>query len=373
MAKFKYTVSNSYNNTDTGIIQSNSQDEAKKLLNDQNLTVINIEEVIEKRQRGFHKSKKVKLLDKVVFFDHLAQMLKAGLSLLETLEALSDDTENPYFKMIIEDIGYGIETGNTFSSGMGKYPDVFPHLFIKMIEVGEIGGTLEESSRQISTQVKKDYDLRAKVKGALIYPEILIGIMLIAGGGLLIFVIPQLSTFFKQSGLQLSKLKKNGHFLRIYDRFILKAPIIGAISHKINVAIFSRTLGSLLKSGVPISKALEITADSVTNSLYKNSILEFKDQVEKGVPLSVLMAKERSLYPNLATRMVAVGDKTGTSPDMLFNVADFYQQQVNETLGNISTIIEPVMLFIMGIATLFIALSVITPIYQLTSGIAGSK
>ena len=405
MAKFKYTVSNSYNNTDTGIIQSNSQDEAKKLLNDQNLTVINIEEVIEKRQRGFHKSKKVKLLDKVVFFDHLAQMLKAGLSLLETLEALSDDTENPYFKMIIEDIGYGIETGNTFSSGMGKYPDVFPHLFIKMIEVGEIGGTLEESSRQISTQVKKDYDLRAKVKCALIYPEILIGIMLIAGGGLLIFVIPQLSTFFKQSGLQLpittqiligiseflrsywyiliiliiggkfalSKLKKNGYFLRIYDRFILKAPIIGAISHKINVAIFSRTLGSLLKSGVPISKALEITADSVTNSLYKNSILEFKDQVEKGVPLSVLMAKERSLYPNLATRMVAVGDKTGTSPDMLFNVADFYQQQVNETLGNISTIIEPVMLFIMGIATLFIALSVITPIYQLTSGIAGSK
>ncbi len=402
MANFKYTITKGKGQTDNGTIRSSTREEAEKLLKDQGLTVLNLEQVIEKKDFQLFGKKKVKMIEKVVFFDHLAQMLKAGLSVTETLDALKDDTENKYFQKIIEDLKYGIETGETLSKGMGKYPEVFPHLFVKVIEVGEIGGSLEESAKQISTQVKKDYELRAKVKGALIYPEILFSIMIFAGAGLLVFVIPQLSLFFVQAGLQLpittqiligisnflrndilliiivlitgyitfKKVRRKDYFRKHYDKLMLHLPIIGPINHRLNMAIYARTLGSLLRSGVPIGKSLEIVSDSSPNYIYSKAIFAFKDKVEKGDALSVVMQHEPKLFTNLSIRMVAVGDKTGTTPDMLFNVADFYQNQVNETLGNISTIIEPVMLFIMGGATLFIALSVITPIYQLTSGIS---
>lgn len=402
MANFKYTTIETSGKSAEGLIRANTKDEATKLLSDQGLYVLTLEELIEKKHQ---RKKKVKLVEKLVFFDHLAQMLKAGLSLPDTLDALKDDTENPYFKGVIEDITYGIQTGNTLASQMEKYPDVFPNLFSKMIEVGEISGSLEESATQIATQVKRDYELRSKVKGALIYPEILAGIMVIAGAGLLLFVIPQLSAFFKQSGLSLPittqilislsdflkkyyllvlvvivagrfgliRLKKNPKFKQGYDTIILRLPIVGPLTKKINIATFARTLGSLLKSGIPIGKSLEIVASSLQNSVYANATQASKGRIEKGEPLSAILHDYQKLFSNLAIRMVAVGDKTGTTPDMLFNVADFYQNQVNETLANVSTIIEPVMLFIMGGATLFIAISVITPIYQLTSGISASS
>lgn len=405
MADFTYTITKENGKTDSGVIRSSTREEAQKMLNDQGFQVLNMEEVKQKSKQNFLHRGHVQLIEKVVFFDHLAQMLKAGLSLIETLEALIDDTENAYFKEVIASIKYGVETGNTFSSEMEKYPKVFPFLFVKIIEVGEISGTMEESARQISTQVKRDYDLRQRVKGALIYPEILSGIMVVAGAGLLIFVIPQLSGFFEQAGIALpittqilidisnfmrndtifliigivavyiifKRLKKVPEFRKKYDALMLIAPIIGPINKKLGMTIYARTLGSLLKSGVSIGKSLEIVADASPNFLYGNAIREFKDKVEKGEALSVAMHAYPHLFTNLATRMVAVGDKTGTTPDMLFNVADFYQTQVDETLGNISTIIEPVMLFIMGGATLFIALSVITPIYQLTSGLSSAS
>ena len=405
MADFKYTFTkeNSYT-IESNVVKATSKEEAIGLI-PPGLNVVDITEIKTKKNISLFSSKNIKLVDKVLFFDHMSQMIKAGLSINETLEALIDDNENEYFKSVIKDIKYEIEAGGTFSKAMSKYPKVFSTLEVKMIEVGEITGTLEETAYQISIQSKKDFELRSKIKGALIYPEILSSIMVLAGVGLIVFVVPQLKTFFMQANMQLPlttqilidistiitgywyvfvlaialiifffpKLKKNKEFANGLDWIILRTPIIGEITKKLSLAIFTRTLGSLLKSGVSVNKSIELTATSIPNSIYRSAVLGFTHDIEEGVPLYKLMEKRTDIFTNLSIRMAFVGDKTGNLPDMLINIADFYQNQVNDTLSNISTIIEPVMLFIMGGATLFIALSVILPIYQLTSGISGMQ
>lgn len=403
MADYKYSASSSDGKVKNGTLKASSQEEALTMLAAQSLVPLSIQSV-EETTKTDGKKAKVKLIDKQIFFDHLSQMLVAGLSLTDILDALKDDTESKSFKVVIENLKYNIETGSTLSSGMAKYPKIFDNLSVKIIEIGEVSGTLSESAKQLAIQLKKSYELRAKVKGAMTYPAIILSMMLAIGTGLLVFVIPTLGTFFTQSNLKmplttqllidLSTFVKNDFFFivifivgciigmrlllrqpkikRLTDRIILKTPIIGGISYRLNIVIFTRTLSSLLTSGVSITEALSICSEALSNSVYKDIALVCKNEVEKGVNLSDVMKKYPKTFSGLTVRMVAVGDKTGTTPQMLLNVSKFYQKQVDNTLGNISTIIEPIMMFIMGAGVLFLAVSVITPIYQLTSGISNS-
>ncbi|MHB8362009.1 MAG: type II secretion system F family protein [Patescibacteria group bacterium] len=399
MAEFKYEATKEDGSIENAIITAASKEEAINILKDSGKTVLDISSP--KDQTGKINKKKISILEKLVFFDHLEKMITAGLSLSDTLTVLTDDAQSPNFKKIIGDLKYEIETGNSLSKGMAKYENVFSPLAVKMIEIGETSGTLPENAALIRDQVQKAYELHKKVKGAMLYPTVIFSVMVIVSIGLIIFIFPQLGAMFKQSketlppptqimlGMsyvlthygaevavivialiftfrRLLRLKK---FKLYWNKISLRIPIFGLIIKKINITSFTRTLGNLIKSGIQINQAIKITGDTIENEAYKSAINELSKEVEKGGGIADTLDKYPFLFPKISVRMIAVGDKTGNTSEMLLSVAQFYQEQIDDTLANLSTIIEPIMLLVMGGGVLLIALSVIMPIYQMTGSI----
>jgi type IV pilus assembly protein PilC len=399
MSEFIYEATDQEGNIKNGSVSAGGKDEALEIIRSDGLTILSIDEEKAKVKNASKGS--VKLVEKLLFFDHMGKMLNAGLSLSETLDSLVQDAETKIFKQVIEDLKYNVESGNKLSDSMKKYPKIFSPLIIKMMEIGETSGSIAENTNLIKDQVQKSYELRKKVKSAMMYPVIIMSIMLVVSIGLIIFVFPQLNTMFKGSGMTLPlptqimidvsniltgygvevlivviiliiaarALLKLPQAKYIWNVISIKIPIIGDIIKKINIINFARTLGNLLKSGIPINQSITIVRDTVSNEAYKKIIDELERNVEKGDQISPTLSKYPKLFPNLATRMIAVGDKTGNTSEMLLSVSEFYQNQVDDTLANLSVIIEPLMLFVMGGGVLLIALSVIMPIYQMTGSI----
>jgi type IV pilus assembly protein PilC len=399
MAEYSYKgLSNKGN--ENGSINAADREEALRKVHDMGITVTELKSSISKDKTNLNKTK-VKIVEKLLFFDHLEKMINAGLSLSDTLDALVDDAQTKNFKKIITDLKFEIESGNKLSIGMSKYPKIFSSIEIKMIEIGEVSGTLADNARLIKDQVQKTYDLRKKVKGAMMYPIIIASVMLIVGTGLIIFVYPQLATMFQNSGetlplptvimitishivtnywfftiifvialiVGIRLLLRNPRFKYLWNKMSIHIPIFGQIIKKINVTNFSRTLGNLIKSGIQINQAVNITKDTIPNEAYKKVISDLEKNIESGDPIEETLKKYPKLFPPISVRMIAIGDKTGNTADMLLAVAEFYQTQIDDTLDNLSTIIEPIMLFVMGGGVLLIALSVIAPIYQMTGSI----
>ncbi|MCL4392981.1 type II secretion system F family protein [Patescibacteria group bacterium] len=399
MEEYSYTAV-SKGSSDKGTIQATDKEEALKKLHDLGYTVTELKSSASKDKNNLNKAK-VKIVEKLLFFDHLEKMINAGLSLSDTLDALVDDAQTKNFKKIIMDLKFEIESGDKLSRGMSKYPKIFSSIETKMIDIGEVSGSLAENAKLIKDQVQKTYDLRKKVKSAMMYPIIIASVMLIVGTGLIIFVYPQLATMFKNSGEKLPLptvimitisnivthywfftilfivalviviriLLRNPKFKYMWNKISIHIPIFGELIKKINVTNFSRTLGNLIKSGIKINDAVNITKDTIPNEAYKKVIAELENNVERGDPVEETLKKYPKLFPPISVRMIAIGDKTGNTADMLLSVAEFYQTQIDDTLDNLSTIIEPIMLFVMGGGVLLIALSVIAPIYQMTGSI----
>lgn len=399
MTEFSYTAI-AQGASKSGTINAADKDEALKKLHDEGYTVTQLKSSLSKDKNTLNKSK-VKIVEKLLFFDHLEKMINAGLSLSDTLDALVDDAQTKNFKKIITDLKFEIEAGNKLSLGMSKYPKIFSPIETKMVEIGEVSGSLAENAKLIKDQVQKTYDLRKRVKSAMMYPIIIASVMLIVGTGLIIFVYPQLATMFKNSGEKLPLptvimitisnivthywfftlifivvlivgiriLLRNPKFKYVWNKTSIYIPIFGELIKKINVTNFSRTLGNLLKSGIKIDQAVIITKDTILNEAYKKVIIDLEKNIEKGDMIEETLRKYPKLFPPISVRMIAIGDKTGNTSDMLLSVAEFYQTQIDDTLDNLSTIIEPIMLFVMGGGVLLIALSVIAPIYQMTGSI----
>ncbi len=399
MAEFKYQATDPSGKIQSSTVTANSKEEAIEVINSSGQTIVSIDEVKEKT--GNLQKGKIKLVEKLLFFDHMGKMIAAGLTLSDTLDALVDDAQTKVFKQIIQDLKFEVESGNKLSESMKKYPKIFNPLIVKMMEIGETSGTLTENTILIKDQVEKSYLLRKKVINAMTYPAIIVSIMLVVSTGLIIFVFPQLAAMFKGSGESLPLptvimigisnilinygpevvvgliifiilfriLLRTPQFKLIWNKLSVKIPIFGDIVKKINVANFSRTLGNLIQSGIPINQSIGIVRDTLSNEAYRSIVEELQKSVEKGDPVSITLEKYPKLFPPIATRMIAVGDKTGNTSEMLLSVAEFYQNQVDDTLSNLSTIIEPLMLFVMGGGVLLIALSVIAPIYQMTGSI----
>ena len=399
MAEYSYKgLSNKGN--ENGSINAADKEEALRKVHDMGITVTELKSSISKDKANLNKTK-VKIVEKLLFFDHLEKMINAGLSLSDTLDALVDDAQTKNFKKIITDLKFEIESGNKLSIGMSKYPKIFSSIEIKMIEIGEVSGTLADNARLIKDQVQKTYDLRKKVKSAMMYPIIIASVMLIVGTGLIIFVYPQLATMFQNSGetlplptvimitishivtnywfftiifvialiVGIRLLLRNPRFKYLWNKMSIHIPIFGELIKKINVTNFSRTLGNLIKSGIQINQAVNITKDTIPNEAYKKVISDLEKNIESGDLIEETLKKYPKLFPPISVRMIAIGDKTGNTADMLLAVSEFYQTQIDDTLDNLSTIIEPIMLFVMGGGVLLIALSVIAPIYQMTGSI----
>lgn len=357
--------------------------------------VLNLDNLIEKIFG------KVKLSELIIFTRNLSGMLKAGLPLARALSVVEKQTQNKTFKKILADLQNEINSGGTFSSGLAKYPKVFSKLFISMVRAGEESGNLSNSLLEVGMNLNKSYTLTKKVKGAMIYPGVILGAMVIIGILLFAFVVPTLAKTFVELGVKLPATTRFiiglGNFFSNYlifailsvfaigfggymlfkakfmqkyiDFVVIRIPVIGTIAKEVNTARTTRTLSSLLLSGVAITRAIEITGDVVQNVYYKKILEEAKDRVEKGSPFSAVFTENTNLYPIMMSEMIQVGEETGKLSDMLLEVASFYEGEIEEKTKNLSTIIEPILMIFIGGGVGFFALSMITPLYSVLNNI----
>ena len=339
---------------------------------------------------------RVSLVERMVFARNLAVMLGAGLAMTRALQALEDQSPNPNFKRLLASIRDSVLRGMSFADALRPHERVFGVLFINMVEAGEMGANLERVLKTLAKQMKRDYDLRVKVRGALIYPAIVLGTMIIIGILLMVYVVPTLTKTFEELGIALPvttraiigasnflityylwmafavvlaapalvRLARLPPVRRWFDRIVLRIPVFGALIQKMNSGRFARTLASLMSSGVPIARALEITASVLGNVRFRESLVAASGAIQHGKSLAMILREDSDLFPPLVTQMIEVGEETGTISRMLLRIALFYEEEVTTTTKNLSNIVEPVLMVVVGGAVGFFAISMVQPIYS---------
>jgi len=360
-----------------------------------------LKEVRPHRQMFSSQHEKIYMDDRIFFNNRLKTMIHAGLSLIEALHVLAKEAQNKKFARIVKEITDHVEKGNQLSDSLMLYPKIFPDLQTKMIASGEIAGKLEDALEQVVVQMKKNHALVSSVKGALIYPSVIVGAILVIGVLMVTFVLPKLTAMFDEFEAELPlstkiligvtdflsqplnmilvlgitalciafflfMVKKNSTFRYFMHGVILRLPIFGAIVKKVNLARFSMTLSSLLKSTIPIVDAVRIAGETCKNVRYKGALLNATENLSKGEQLSDTLASSPKLFPPMVTEMVMVGEKTGEIDHLLQELASFYSDEVDKTMKNFSTIIEPVIIIMLGVGVAGIAVSIIMPMYSLT-------
>jgi type IV pilus assembly protein PilC len=304
-------------------------------------------------------------------------------------------------KKILDGMISEISSGSTFSDALSKYPKIFPNLMVSMVKAGEQSGTLSGALAVTATQMENTYNLEKRVKGALIYPAVIISLMVVVGVLLFIFVVPTLMNTFKELNVQLplstriviwfSDLLKNdglyvlifvvvfGTLLYLWSRsvsgkkilnyLVLKLPIVGPLVMEVNAARTARTLSSLLSAGVDVVQSVNITAAVVQNVHFRAVLEKAAGVIKTGEPMSKVFVAATKLYPVFMSEMMSVGEETGKTQDMLLNVAKYYESDVDEKTKDMSTVIEPLLMIVIGAAVGFFALSMITPIYSLVNAV----
>lgn len=340
----------------------------------------------------------VKEHDKIVLASNLAAMISAGLPISRALSVAERQAKNPKLKSVLLFVRGDIEKGGTLNGALKRFPKVFSKLFVAMVRAGEESGTLDAALTSIANQLEQSYQLKKKIKGALIYPSIIV--VAIVGIGFLMMtkVVPTLSQTFKELGAELPKSTQAiisvSDFLVQYtalsllailavvggvyailrtrggqrgrDKLLLATPLIGELVKEINAARTSRTFASLLAAGVDIITALKITGEVVQNHYHRDVLKAAEKKVQTGGQLSEVFMKNEHLYPPLMGEMVSVGEETGALSDMLVRVADFYEGEVAQKTKNMSTIIEPFLMILIGVTVGFFAIAMIGPIYSLS-------
>lgn len=343
---------------------------------------------------------RVSLVQKALFAKHLSVALKAGLPIIESLEIARDSTTGK-LKKTLSKVLEAVKSGSSVSKAFNRYPKVFSGLFIGVTSAGEASGTLVENLENISIQLEKEKDLLSKIKGAMLYPIVVLGAAFILGLTMAFLVLPKITPLFEGLKMNLpfttraliwfsNFIQNNGLIFFISIVFfvvfliwlvrqkfsrpithylLLKSPVVKKISRNTNIARFCRTLGTLLKSGLTIDQSLEITKNTVGNYYYKKVLEQIVPRIGKGGKLSENLDQFSNLFPIIVTKMIKVGEESGSLEEALFYLADFYEVEVNNATKSLSTIIEPVLLIIIGLVVAFLALSIITPIYEITGNI----
>jgi type IV pilus assembly protein PilC len=402
--KFKYKIQNKNKEIVEGIVESPDKFVLAREFRDKGDTPLSIEEFKEKSGVFSMKIKlfdRVSLADKIMLTNNLSGMLSAGLSLNRALSILKKQSTNSTLVDILEGLEEDISKGNTLSEGMKKYPKVFNGLFVPMVHAGEESGSLPKTLTEVGSTLKKAYDLNKKIKGAMTYPTIIFCAMLIIGVFMMIYVVPTLTKTFKDLGSELPSttkaiiwisdtisqhvflflsiiiglivgtilLSKLKIIQRYFDRIILYIPVIGTIVKEVNTARTARTLSSLLLSGVSISNSLSITEEVLQNVHYKELVHGAISSIEKGQVLSASFKENTFLYPVMMGEMIEVGEETGNLSKMLFDIAEFYENEVDNKTKDLSTIIEPVLMLFIGGAVGLFAVSMISPMYSVMNNL----
>ncbi len=343
----------------------------------------------------------VKAVEKINFARNLGAMLEAGLALSRALVVIEKQTKNPAFKKIINSLIQEIDTGITLSDAMAKHPRAFPKLFVAMVQAGEQSGTLAESLKIVALQAESAYALDKRIKGAMMYPSVILTAMVIIGILMFVYVVPTLLKTFTELKIKLppttqlvlnisNLLRDHGlvvlivflifvGFLiwfskkdmgkKVIHAFILKIPVIGTLIQEVNTARTARTMSSLLSSGVDVVESVNITSAVVQNVYFQQVLTEAADSIKNGELMSKTFSQYTKYYPLFFVEMMSVGEETGKTGEMLLGVARFYEDDVNQKTKDMSTIIEPVLILVIGAAVGFFAVSMIQPMYSLMGSI----
>ncbi len=403
MAKFTYTALKPDGSREKGSLSASSSMAAGHELHERGLTPIDLKEVTAASDplAFLANFRSVPLAEKLTFVENLELMLKSGIPVSRSMRILAKQTRNRRFSKILESLEQAVENGSQLYEAMNAYPQVFSAIFVNMIKVGELSGNLETSLSQLGIQLEREADLRSRVRGAMIYPSVIVSAMVIIAIVMSIFVLPKLTSVFKDFGSELPTATKivvafsdfmAGHAILVIIGFILlvggasyglKTPMgkeglnrvslvvpgIGPLAVKINIARFTRVLSSLLKSGIPIVEALNVAGQSIPNSLYKQAITEASERVKVGKSLTEVLAVHERLFPFLVVQMLEVGEETGSLESILEQIATHFEAQIDATLKNMSSIIEPLLLLIIGGAVGALAYALIIPIYNIGTNI----
>ena len=334
---------------------------------------------------------------KITFAKNLGLMMKAGLPVTRALSVMGKQSKSKPFKKLLFDLEADVSHGKTLSESLKRWPKVFSHLFVSMVKAGEESGNVSGSLNIVSTQMEKSYLLAKKVRGALIYPAVIISAMVVIAILLLIFMVPTLTATFEGLGVELPLATRIliylSNFLvehtlavltgavlfvisfvlffqtrigrNLADTVSVHIPVIGEMVKEFESARSTRTLSSLLSSGVEIIVALGVTIDVLQNHLYKDVLTQVRTAIEKGEPMSAVFIRHERLYPLFVGEMVAVGEETGKISEMLMGVASYYEEEVDQKTKDLSTIIEPVLMIIIGIGVGIFAISMLAPTYSL--------
>ncbi|MFH1397732.1 MAG: type II secretion system F family protein [Candidatus Omnitrophota bacterium] len=399
MPLYNYKVRNKMGQEVLGSIDAAEEAEVLKTLRQSGYSLIWLQQVSSlklKIESIFSKYQKVKTAELLFFVRQLSTLLKSGIPLAPAISSIKEQTKNRVMKEMLEKIAKEIESGVSLSDSMTKCPGIFSDYFVSMVRVGETGGILESVLDRLIQLIQQELEIRSRIKSAMAYPVILVIVSVVIITFILATIIPKFVTIFDTYGAKLplptkillavsfivnkfwylglisfvifiiwfKKYAKSVSGRKKIDTFIFKIPLFGELYLKVVISQFARTLASLLKSGVTLMEALRVTEKTVSNATLRENIQNISIGITKGKPLNELF-KMTAIFPGMVVQMISVGEKTGKLEQVLFDVADFYDQEIDYAIRNMTAVLEPILLLVMGSMVAFIALSVLLPIFNL--------
>lgn len=399
--KFNYQARSKKGEVQTGMVEASSREAALLLLQRHGFFVTFLEQV---EVRPFY-ARKVKLFERIPrkdvvnFSRQLSLMFKSKIPLVQSLRSIAEQTKNPAFREKILSLSQEVEGGTRFSQALANHPKLFSPFYVSMVKAGEASGTLAESLTYLADHLERDYHLTSKIQGAMIYPALIVVVVVGVLIMMMFFVIPNMTKVLVETGQELPVITKIviglSNFLqnwfwaililaagltvglfryiktvagkRMKDEVFLRVPFVGSFLRMIYLSRFAENLSTLISGGIPISQSLEITGEIVGNDIYREIVAEIKDEVVKGENVSKVLARYPDHFPPILTQMVAVGEKTGTLDQALMSVVDFYRKEVERSIDNLLSILEPVMVIFLGGLVAGLMGAVLLPLYKMSS------
>jgi type IV pilus assembly protein PilC len=387
-------------NVQKGEISARNKEDVMALLRKQNITPVNVTAKPREIKLSFGEPK-VTDKDIVILTRQLATMIDAGLPLVQCLEILGSQTENKTLAKVIIQVRTDVESGATFADALKKHPKVFDNLYVNMVAAGEAGGILDTILGRLAAYMEKFAKIKRQIKSAMIYPAVILFVAVAVVALLLVVVVPMLAEMFKEAGQALplptriviavsdflkswgglilllslvggifgvKKWRKTDNGLRTTDRIAMKIPVMGSLIIRVSVAKFTRTLGTLMTSGVPILEGLIIVAKTAGNKIVEEAIMQTRQSVSEGKTLAEPLTKAK-VFPAMVTQMISVGEATGALDNMLNKIADFYDEEVDSAVAALTSMLEPMLMIFLGTTVGFVIVAMYMPIFQMGSAV----
>ncbi|HWQ90311.1 MAG TPA: type II secretion system F family protein [Clostridia bacterium] len=403
MASFAYVARETSSGREIrSSVEATTEQAAIAALLNRNLLVVSIQEKV--GNKGKTSGGRVALADQVMFTRQLATMIDAGLAMVQSLQALADQTNNKVMRDVIKDVCARVEGGDSFSEALQKHPKVFTRLYVCMVAAGEKGGLLAEILGRLAVYLENTARLRKKVKSAMMYPTVVTVVAILITIFLLVKVVPVFGEIFSSFGanlpaptqflVNLSEIVKKYLLLiilgggggvyawlyfiktpvgrKFWDTYRIRLPVFGAIAHKICLARFTRTLASLIRSGVPILEVLQIVSQTVGNVVMEQAIKTAAVDIERGEGISVALSKH-PVFPNMIIRMISAGEQTGKIDNMLERISDFLDDEVETTLSGLTSLIEPILIVFLGVVVGGMVICMFLPIFKMPEIVSGKR